>query len=354
MYIWRRSKLPQYLLAWSLRLIGIGLAAGLTACAPYVQRGGPQQSPPVLATDAVVMEDGYALPLRRWLPDESIDVSIEGSPQVEPRAVLLAVHGFNDYSNAFVLAGPALAQRGIAVYAIDQRGFGATATRGLWPAQERSVADVHQTVRLLRAKHRDVPVFVLGDSMGAAVVIAAFTAEDAPPVAGVILNAPAVWGRETFNVFYRALLWTFAHTVPGYTVTGKGMQVTISDNNEILRQMSRDPLMIRDTRFDSLYGLVHLMDGALDSAPTLAGRILVLYGLKDEVIPRASMCRFVELVNPEANIVFYPQGYHLLLRDLQAATVIADIDRWVGGQVVGSPEEVVSTACHARGAAAGG
>ncbi len=330
----------------TLRFAGIMLAALLSACAPYVQLGGPPQTTPMLAADTVVMDDGYALPLRRWLPNEG--------QRAAPRAVLLAVHGFNDYSNAFVLAGPALADRGVAVFAIDQRGFGATPTRGFWPAEDRAVSDIHQTVRLLRSVYSGVPVYVLGDSMGAAMVIAAFTADAAPPVDGVILNAPAVWGRDTFNVFYRMLLWTFAHTVPGYTVTGKGVQVTISDNRDILRQMSRDPLMIRETRFDALYGLVHLMDRALDRAPQLDGRVLVLYGLKDEVIPRPSMCRFVERVNPRATVRFYPQGYHLLLRDLQAANVIADIDEWMAGQGIGSTLETISRACPSRGAAAGG
>jgi len=48
-----------------------------------------------------------------WLPDGT------------PGAIVLALHGFNDYSNAFATTGQAFAASGIAVFAYDQRGFGA-------------------------------------------------------------------------------------------------------------------------------------------------------------------------------------------------------------------------------------
>src|SRR5262249_47536372 len=47
----------------------------------------------------------------------------------EVRAVILALHGFNDYSHAFAMPGPLWAEQGIATYAYDQRGFGGTPMR---------------------------------------------------------------------------------------------------------------------------------------------------------------------------------------------------------------------------------
>ena len=55
----------------------------------------------------------------------------------DPRAVILAVHGFNDYSHAFADFGAYAASQGIAVHAYDQSGFGANPSRALardhWP-----------------------------------------------------------------------------------------------------------------------------------------------------------------------------------------------------------------------------
>src|SRR5260370_12825324 len=70
-----------------------------------------------LTPTAIIAEDGWRLALRSWLPRDAA-----GNP-IQPRATIVAVHGFNDYSNAFTLPREALAPQGIAVFAHDQRGF---------------------------------------------------------------------------------------------------------------------------------------------------------------------------------------------------------------------------------------
>ena len=120
------------------------------------------------------------------------------APSLIWRAVILALHGFNDYSNAFEDPGDAWATRGIATYAYDQRGFGAAPERGLWPGRAALAADAATASQMLRRLYPGVPLYLLGDSMGGAVAVVAMTGESGTPVPdvdGVILTAPAVWGR---------------------------------------------------------------------------------------------------------------------------------------------------------------
>ena len=133
--------------------------------------------------------------------------------------MILALHGFNDYSNAFTEPAEAWAKDGIATYAYDQRGFGEAPERGRWPGQRQLADDLATASRLLRAHHPGVPLYLLGESMGGAVVIAAVTGAAGTPrpdADGIILIAPAVWGRDTMNVFERAALWTGDRAVPGH------------------------------------------------------------------------------------------------------------------------------------------
>src|SRR5690554_1997504 len=100
-----------------------------------------------------------------------------------PRAVVLAVHGFNDHSGSFEVMAEALAPRGIATYAYDQRGFGLTYQRRIWPGHGRLVEDAALLTRLLAGRYPGTPVYLVGKSMGAAVVLLTL-ADDPPPVAG--------------------------------------------------------------------------------------------------------------------------------------------------------------------------
>ncbi len=62
-----------------------------------------------------------------------------------PKAMIIAVHGFNDYSNAFESTGGVFQKlpTAIAVYAYDQRGFGgAAASPGIWAGEDNLVSDL--------------------------------------------------------------------------------------------------------------------------------------------------------------------------------------------------------------------
>ena len=72
--------------------------------------------------------------------------------------------------------------------------------------------------------------------------------------------------------------------MPWAELTGQGLNIHPSDNIAMLRELGRDPLVIKETRVDAVYGLVNLMDLAYDAAPRLRGRALVLYGSREDIM----------------------------------------------------------------------
>ncbi len=299
----------------------------LTPAGIAAHRGAPAPIPQ-FSRDRYVTADGTVLPLKVWLPPGPIPQGV--------RAVILALHGFDDYSNAFTMPAAVWARYGIATYAYDQRGFGAAPGRLFWPGRAALVADAVTATRVLHRLYPGKPIYLLGESMGAAVAICAETGETGAPmpaVDGVILTAPAVWGRQAMNLPERMALWAAVRLFPAMRLTGRQLHRWPSDNIPMLRALARDPLVIKATRVDAVYGLVNLMSAALRSAPRLDAPLLLQYGAHDEIIPREPVRLFVDHLPPDPahprRLAYYAHGYHMLLRDLDGALVAEDVASWV-------------------------
>ncbi len=274
--------------------------------------------------DAIIAADGERLPLRSWRPTGA----------TPPRATVLAVHGFNDYSGAFECLGTTLAGHGIAVYAYDQRSFGATRDRGVWPGHRTLVADLETAIPLIQAHHPATPLVLLGESMGAAVVMLALADRAAPlrqTVRGVVLVSAAVWGGTALNPIARALLLGFGALLPRVRMTKPYSPARMpSDNREMLDALWRDPLAITATRISAVAGLVRLTDAAMAVAPAFDVPGLVQFGREDRVNPPKAVATFLDLLpRGRQRVAVYPEGWHMLLRDTRAALVIDDIAAWL-------------------------
>lgn len=273
---------------------------------------------PAIEGDMLLVRDGTRLPLRQWDADH-------------PKAVIVALHGMGDYSNAFAMPAPWWAAHGITTYAYDQRGFGRAPYPGLWAGKKAMEDDFADCVEAVRAAHPGLPVFALGESMGGAVVMAALADNGPPRLDGVILVAPAVWSREDMPLSYRVALWLTAHTMPWLTLSGKGLNIWPSDNIPMLRAYASDPLVQKVTRTDAVWGLVNLMDAGRKAPAHLIDPppILMLYGAKDQIIPHATYAAFAKALGARAEVREYPKGYHMLLRDLDGPSIWKDIADWV-------------------------
>ena len=317
-------------LAWlgpAMLMVALLSASG---CASNVtlQSPGPGAEEPRLTTDQVIADDGYRLPLRHW------------PAQGDASSVVLGVHGFNDHAGSFDVLADALTRQGVDVYAHDQRGFGTTEQRRLWAGHQRMSDDVALLADLLRERHPHTPFYLIGKSMGAAIVILAMIDDSSPPVDGSVLISPAVWGREAMPWYQRLGLWLGVRLMPQVSFsirTTRRLGIEPTDDEAIKRQLEQDPLILRSARVDTLDGLTRAMGRALEAAGELPGPTLILYGEEDQVIPPEAICALLERLPAKQGeqdesswrLAIYPDGYHMLTRYTGREKVEADIAAWL-------------------------
>lgn len=301
------------------RAAAIGLAALFAAsCVSFPEA-------PAAAARSAFSEEGF-----RSLDGALLGLNIHEANA--PTAVVVAVHGMNDYARAFDAAGKWWSQAAnLAVYAYDQRGFGRSPGFRRWAGSATMKADLRAAIAAARDRHPGLPVYVVGHSMGAGVVLAA--AGDAPlDVDGVVLVAPGVWGGARLSIAYRIALNVSAALAPGKTLTGERAKRQATDNIPLLRMMVKDPLVIKATRMETILGAVRVMGAAWDASDEVGGAALVLYGAKDEIIPVSAMQDVADRLCGAVETRAYPEGWHMLLDDLQAERVWRDVADWIAAR----------------------
>ncbi|MEZ5892774.1 MAG: alpha/beta fold hydrolase [Parvularculaceae bacterium] len=279
----------------------------------------PATVAPSFEEDGFHSIDGTVLAMQTWAAED-------------PRAIVVALHGMDDYSHMY--EGPAswwARERGVTTYALDQRGFGRSPNFGHWVGEDTMVADLRAAVAAARAKHPGLPVFVVGHSMGSGVILAA-EAEAPLGADGIVLAAPGVWGGSALPVPYRLAANIAATFAPGKTLTGERAGRQATDNIDALKEIVADPLYIKETRLDAILGVTRVMGSAYGGAKHVRGRILFLMGEKDEIIPLKAMEKTAMRLSGDVTVRRYPEGWHLLFRDLQARVVWRDVADWIERQ----------------------
>lgn len=317
------------------------LAIAGAGCTPAIHPFDAPSQTPAIAGKVLIAADGVRLPLTVW-PARGLPA---GAP---PRAAIIALHGMNDHKGAWREAASTWVERGVVVYAYDQRGFGAGAAvnppgrnrPGIWPGVSNLIRDLESAVAAVRRRHPAAPIYVVGESMGSTVILATFGRPDAPKVAGIVLGAPAVLAQRDLPENLRRAMGLAYRMVPGVVMTGGGLGRRPTDNLPRWYQTAWDRLMIRGTRIDAIWGLFKLMDAAARGAPRVRVPVLLLYGARDQILPSPPLVRLAPRLPARlTTFVYYRRGWHWLFRDLQRWVVHDDVNSWMFDRRIQSGED---------------
>jgi alpha-beta hydrolase superfamily lysophospholipase len=255
---------------------------------------------------------------------------------VTPHAVLQVAHGMGEHARRYLSPLAPLIAAGWAVYADDHRGHGLTAPTPEHLGDfgengaELVIEDLRRLTSLARAEHPDLPLILLGHSLGS-FFAQAFVFDHSRAIDGLVLSGTAAFGDRTGPV----------RRLDEVGLDGETPRTPFD-------WLSRDPAEVDAYIADPLCGFSRKETSA-GSFARVAQRlkdpaeiakirkdlpIYVFVGDRDPINqdlallkPLIDRYRAAGLTDLEVKI--YPGGRHEMLNETNRAEVVADLTAWL-------------------------
>ncbi len=260
------------------------------------------------------MTSGHTIPCFSWT-----------NKKCKAEAVLLCVHGLCLHGGTYQPFGKLMAKVGIGTYAVDVRGFGAWRNSNLnFPA---CLLDIKWKIEELRYLHPNVPIFLLGESLGGA-ISTRYAAEYGDTIDGLILCAPA----STLSDYKWEVLWTALKFLSSPSVRVCLRDSVFRHSPNLVALDTLDP-QVR-TEF-TISELLHLADFLRRSCNDLAKinnvPILFIQGHRDLLVrPLSTLRCFERPPVSDKDLVIIGDAQHLIF---QSSTVprkaVYLVENWI-------------------------
>ena len=265
---------------------------------------------------------GEQLYVRHWAP--------EGTP----RAVVLIVHGLGEHSGRYGHVAARLTDAGYVVWAYDHRGHGrSTGTRAHVDRYHDFLDDLELVRRHVVAQHPDLPLVLLGHSMGGNIALA-YALDEQDHLAGLVLSGPAV---------------ALPDSVPGALVGVSKVVARVAPTARVLAldatQVSRDPAVVAAYQADPLVhhgkmtaglgvALLTSMSSFPDRVADLRVPTLVMHGTDDGLADVAGS-RMLEAKagSDDLTVTYYEGLAHEIFNEPEQDEVLDAVVAWIDAPV---------------------
>lgn len=260
-------------------------------------------------------------PLKTWLHEAATPA----------RGRVILVHGLGEHSGRHAGTAGELRRRGFEVIHFDQRGCGQSEGRPQWIERFEDYADDLRSVLGWAQRSRQaLPTFLLGHSLGGAVVIHAVASVPQGSLRGIVLTAPAYLpgtGVSAVKIFAAKLL---ERVLPGLRVPGTLEVEAISRDPQVVDAYRKDP---HTCTFNTVRQGNEILR-ALERLPALCEKVtvpaLVAHGDADRLVKvEGSHTILASLASPDKTLKLFPGAYHELHNDLVRAEFYACLADWI-------------------------
>lgn len=249
-----------------------------------------------------------------------------------PNGVVTIAHGYGEHIGRYQHVATRLTQAGYAVYGLDHHGHGRSAGRRGRVALGPAVEDLDQLiVTVARARHPELPQFLLGHSMGGAIALRYAMAHQ-QRLTGLAVSAPlaAVDGGPVLLAVGK-LLGILLPAAPVSRVDPR----LVSRDHQVVKDYIADPL--------NYHGPVPARvarDFILHVGTLAAGvrritlPVLLMWGTADRLCPPSGSELVASNIGSEdLTVKRYADLFHEILNEPEREQVLSDLLAWLDGHL---------------------
>jgi alpha-beta hydrolase superfamily lysophospholipase len=245
------------------------------------------------------------------------------------RGVVVMVHGLGGHSGLFDNIVTALAPAGFHLYALDLRGNGRSpGRRGYVNSWSELRGDVGAFLNFIRQSQPDLPQFVLGHSVGGAVVLD-YVMRHPAGLQGTIISNPTL-GAVGISPLRFAIARLLSQLWPTFSLSTGVAGNTGARDPALCAAYAADPLRHATGSARLATEYMATADWIQTHAADLQVPLLMLQSGADRVSLPAGSRRFFEQVTfPDKTWREYPESYHEIYDDHDRQVVLNDLNNWL-------------------------
>jgi alpha-beta hydrolase superfamily lysophospholipase len=250
-------------------------------------------------------------------------------PDSEIKAIIALVHGFGEHSGRYMNIVNHVLPQGYTVYGFDHRGHGRSeGNRGHIMDWSEFREDLKLFLQLIRAQENELPLFLMGHSMGGLIVLNYMLHHPEENINSVIVSSPLL-AQPAISPIIVLISKILSRVRPGFSIETKLDVNSISRDPDVIKIYQEDPLVhsTASARFGT--ELTATMEWTQSHAKDFNKPLLIYHGASDQLVPPAGSQTFFENVQiREKEMHMYPDGFHEPHNDIDHKTVLQDIENW--------------------------
>ncbi len=269
-------------------------------------------------------EQKRPLPLMAWR-----------TASAKPDAVILCIHGLGLHATSFQGFAERMLKHNIGVAALDVRGFGSwQVARGHEKIDfDLSLGDIEGLIKLLHIAVPGTPIFLLGESMGGAIVLR-FASMHPELINGVISAVPADKRYKQKTDSLKVAVNFVKHKdkqMPVYDILEKA-----ATRDSVSPEVFDDPLMRAELspsellKFQVFMVETTRMANKIENTP-----VLMLQGMKDKLIkPGATIDLYNNISSADRNLLLVGECQHLIFEEVVTPDSVFDsVLAWINDHI---------------------